>query len=444
MHNDQLTSTALSVKELNLYAKQLLESNLGVVKVHGEISNLSMPRSGHIYFTLKDADSEISCAMFKRYASQHQTLDVLSDGVECCVEGLVSVYMQRGQYQLMAYRVSSYGEGLLKKKYLMLRASLQAQGLFDEKNKKPLPPYPQNIAIVSSPNAAGLQDFLVTIANRYPLCALVIYPAQVQGDQAAKAITHALNQADLADHDVVILCRGGGSLEDLWCFNDEALAHAIFQCNTPVVSAVGHETDWTIADEVADIRAATPTQAALIVAPDGLHVIEKFDNYQQALKQQITSTIVHARLMLQRLMQRLKHPLDKLRVNQLALHSLHTKLHHLIIRHLDQQQQRFDLALQRLDIKLLSNKIHFQQQHLGTFIEKLNHLLPHYLQSKKYLYLRLIDRLSANNPGALLKKGYAVITKKSIRLSSVNEISSGDILRIQLQDGAVNTVVEKE
>ena len=443
MLTDRHTPIVLSVKELNLQAKQLLELNIGVIRVHGEISNLSKPKSGHIYFTLKDADSEIACAMFKRYVDQTQSIDLINNGVECCVEGLVSVYMQRGQYQLMAYRVSSYGEGLLKKQYLLLHAKLKAQGLFDTSKKRPLSPYPQTIAIISSPNAAGLQDFLVTLAQRYPPCSLVIYPAQVQGEQAAVEIIHAVKQADANNHDTIVLCRGGGSIEDLWCFNDENLALALSQCKTPTVSAIGHEIDWTITDEVADVRAATPTQAALLVATDSTQLKEKLNHYQHLLQQKITSYTVKARMQLQSLTQRLKHPLDRLRMNQLALHSLRTKLQHVIIRYLDQQQQRYDLASQKLDTKLLSNQIITYQRLVHVCKERLNKLLQSYLQAKKFVYLRLLDRITANDPKAMLKKGYAVITKKSHRLTSITEVNSGDKLRVQLHDGAFDSEVTK-
>ena len=258
----------LSVTQLNQAVKQSLEIHFKRVTVSGEIANFSRPLSGHMYFTLKDAFSELRCVLFRT----HQNIDyieLLKDGVAVEVIGQITLYAQRGQYQMIASSLRLQGEGLLKQQFQALKVRLESLGLFDPSHKRLLPKYPRNIGIISSPSAAGLEDFLTILKTRYPVCHVRLFASPVQGNHATKPLIHALRQAQTDPSiDVIVFCRGGGSMEDMWCFNDEHLANAIYQCTIPIVSAIGHEKDVTICDLCADVRAATPTNAAMIIAPD--------------------------------------------------------------------------------------------------------------------------------------------------------------------------------
>ncbi len=436
-----LADNILTVSELNYRVKSTLEAQHGMVKVQGEVSNLSTPKSGHIYFTLKDSGAEIACAMFKRYVSLNQEMHLLKEGNACCVEGLITLYPQRGQYQLMVHRVSPHGEGILRKKYLMLHKKLKQQGIFDVIHKKPLPAFPTSVAVVTSPAAAGLQDLLVTLKKRFPFCALTIYPAQVQGDNAAKELSNGVLAADKANHDALILCRGGGSIEDLWCFNDETLAMTIFHANTPIISAVGHETDWTICDEVSDVRAATPTQAALILTPDMQQLHDKLvytkDSMHQKIYDYLNKKHWHYRL----LVQRLRHPLSIINEQQQQILLRTKQLQHAIWRCLDSYQQPLDFYSEKISKPTIIHHIDKKQQQLTNDVSSLNRLYAAYVQTRMYQYLRLRDSLNQLNPKALMQRGFAVISCAEKRLVSAKQASSGSKIKITLHDGSFEATV---
>ena len=260
-------SAPLSVSELNRQARTLLERGLGRVWVEGELSNLARPASGHLYFTLKDAGAQIRCAWF-RQRQRGPTLKLV-DGAKLAAHGQVSLYEARGDYQLIVERLEATGEGELRRRFEELKQKLHAEGLFAEALKRPLPALPRRIGVVTSPSGAAVRDVITVLRRRFPAVPVVIYPSAVQGDAAPWELKAALETAARrAECDVLILARGGGSLEDLWAFNDEALARAIRACPIPVVSAVGHEVDFTIADFVSDLRAPTPSGAAERVVPD--------------------------------------------------------------------------------------------------------------------------------------------------------------------------------
>lgn len=260
----------LTVSDLTYRIKEILEyePELQEVSLQGEVSNCTLHSSGHAYFTLKDEFSQISCVMFKGSITG-KTKEVLKHGARIVVKANVTVYPQRGNYQLLVQEVQAYGLGNLYQQFLMLKEKLQAEGLFDESHKKEIPAYPCTIGIITSPTGAVIKDILHTVQRRYPCVNLVLSPAIVQGEQGASSVMAALqllcNQPGI---DLIIIARGGGSIEDLWCFNDEALAKAVFNCKIPIISAIGHETDFTILDFVADLRAATPTAAAEHAVPD--------------------------------------------------------------------------------------------------------------------------------------------------------------------------------
>ncbi|MDO1445336.1 exodeoxyribonuclease VII large subunit [Rhodocytophaga aerolata] len=260
----------LTVSDLTYRIKEILEyePELQEVSLQGEVSNCTLHSSGHAYFTLKDEYAQISCVMF-RGSITGKTKEILKHGAKIVVKGSVTVYPQRGNYQLLVQEVQAYGVGNLYQQFLMLKDKLQLEGLFDESNKKEIPAYPTTIGLITSPTGAVIKDILHTLQRRYPGIKLVLSPATVQGEQGAASVIAALQLlCKQPAIDVIIIARGGGSIEDLWCFNDESLAKAVYACPIPVISAIGHETDFTILDFVADLRAATPTAAAEHAVPD--------------------------------------------------------------------------------------------------------------------------------------------------------------------------------
>ena len=268
---------SVSVSQLNRQAKTMLEQGIGRVWVEGEISNLVRAASGHMYFKLKDSSAQVSAAWFRQ---RQRGASAIKDGDQVLALGKVSVYEARGDYQLIVEQVEPAGEGLLKRQFEMLKKKLAAEGLFDEGLKRPLPELPERIGVITSPSGAAIRDILTVLRRRFASVPVIIYPSAVQGDAAPAELVKALQTAiDRAECDVLIIGRGGGSIEDLWAFNDERLARAIAASPIPIVSAVGHEIDFTIADFVADVRAPTPSGAAELVVPDGENWLRAINSY---------------------------------------------------------------------------------------------------------------------------------------------------------------------
>lgn len=275
----------LTVSDLTCRIKEVLEyePELQDVTVRGEISNCTLHGSGHAYFTLKDEDAQLSCVMFRRYAETCNR-SVFKHGTRVVAQGSVTVYPQRGNYQLMVTGLRADGEGDLYGEFLRRKEKLLAEGLFDPTHKKPLPPYPRTVGVITSPTGAVIQDVLRTLQRRFPAADVLLAPSLVQGEAAPASVMLALEGlVRRGGVDLVIIARGGGSAEDLWCFNDESLARAVFACPLPVVSAIGHETDFTILDFVADVRAATPTAAAELAAPDRLDLLAALAGARQGM-----------------------------------------------------------------------------------------------------------------------------------------------------------------
>jgi len=268
-HSSEFTHQAYSVSDLNAYIRALLESNENLMDIWvvGEVSNLSKPRSGHIYFTLKDMDASVRCVIWRVHANR--LAGAFSDGMRVEVHGYVSVYEGGGQYQLYVDGIRAVGEGRLYQEFLLLKDKLTTEGIFEDNRKRPIPPQPKLIGIVTSPTAAALQDMLKSLLNRFPMVEVVLSPASVQGEAAPAEIVKALERLNKLIHpDVILIGRGGGSLEDLWAFNDEQVVRAVAASEAPVISGVGHETDFTLTDFAADLRAPTPTGAAVMAVPD--------------------------------------------------------------------------------------------------------------------------------------------------------------------------------
>jgi exodeoxyribonuclease VII large subunit len=393
-----------TVSELTLYIKDLLESEPGLrdVRVRGEISNLTRASSGHLYFTLKDAEASITCVMWRAAADRLTWRP--EHGAAALARGHVSVYPPRGSYQLYVDELHPAGWGDLHVRFEQLRDRLKAEGLFDVERKQPLPGFPGVLGVVTSPQAAALRDVLNVLSRRYPLAQVLLAPTLVQGDQAPPQIVAALQSLDARDDvDLVLLVRGGGSLEELWAFNDERVARAIAACRHPVVSGVGHETDFTIADFVADLRAPTPSAAAELAVPD-----------QAELRQQIGGWVDRLAASLERRVGQMRQALDG--------------------------QQR---TLQRLSPQAQVNTL---RQQVDDLTRQASRALAHRLDMDRSGLVGLEARLAALSPLATLERGYAVVRREDTGdvIRSVEQVTAGDALAIRVYDGEFSAVTRSE
>lgn len=399
--NSNLQPKFISVSQLNFYIKSLVEGddNLRYVFVTGEISNLTDHyASGHIYLSLKDDKAVVKAVMF---ASSARNLKFRpQNGMKVIVRGRVSVYEPSGQYQLYIEDMQPDGVGALSIAYEQLKAKLEAEGLFDNKYKKPLPKYPKLITIITSPTGAALQDILNILKNRWPFAEVEIKPVLVQGDNAPAMLTKAILDADKANvSDVIIIGRGGGSIEDLWAFNSEALARAIFDCKIPVISSVGHETDFTICDFVSDMRAPTPTAAAVLATPDREAELDNLIKQGQYLS--------------------------------------------VLGENLIQSKQKilsdFSNVLAQTDPNIEFNN---KKEVFLRIKDRLIFAGEKILSEQKAMNDELKLRLFSLDPQAILSRGYSVITAGEKTVSSVSQIKSGDNINIILSDGEVNATID--
>jgi exodeoxyribonuclease VII large subunit len=396
-------SESWSVTDLTRYMKDLLESdhNLVDVWVRGEISNLSRPRSGHLYFTIKDQNASLRCVMWRNTALRLMALP--RDGDEVEVHGGIGIYEAGGQYQLYADQIRSLGEGALYQEFLRLKAKLDAEGLFDEGRKRPIPLLPSKIGIVTSPTGAALRDILNTIGRRFPLVEVTLAPTVVQGIEAPAGIVHGIDVLNQITHpDVILVARGGGSIEDLWAFNEEIVARAIADSHAPVISGVGHQTDFTITDFVADMRAPTPTAAAELATPDRSDLKLSITEYSQQLGRLILSLATGYRFSLGDLERRLSQysPVTRIR----------------------RDRQRID--------------------ELGY---RSGNALSHILRLQRTRLAGMDQRLVSLNPRSILGRGYAVVSQPDgTVVRCVNQTHPGDHLDVRVSDGVFSAEVLKD
>jgi exodeoxyribonuclease VII large subunit len=435
----------LSVSDLNRAARGLLEGGFPLLWVEGEISNLARPASGHLYFSLKDPQAQVRCALFK---NRGQLLRFKpADGMKVLVRGRVSLYEPRGDYQFIAEHMEDAGHGALKRAFEELKAKLAAEGLFDPARKRPVPEIPRRIGVITSPSGAALHDILNVIRRRYPLARVVLYPTPVQGEGAAAKIAAMIATASThADCDVLILARGGGSLEDLWAFNEEPVARAISACRIPLVSGVGHEIDFTIADFVADLRAPTPTGAAELVTPD-------LSEWQRRLTQRV-ERLHHSQLrLLQGLHRRLDwcderlqqlHPARMLRDRSQRLDELQMRLGRYVRSHLRHERTRLNglqaalyahspmQQLRRASDRLTALDVHLR----GAARAQMSHMA-----NRLALSMRALDAVS---PLATLDRGYAIVgdAASGTTLSHVSALRPGQTVRTRLADGSFTAEVK--
>ena len=429
--------TAFTVSQLNRQIQQLLEASLPWILVEGEISNLAKPGSGHWYFSLKDDKAQIRCAMFKGKNAAVRFKP--KDGDMVRLRARVTFYGPRGDCQLSVEGMESAGEGALQQAFERLKNNLQAEGLFAPEHKKPLPTKPERVAIITSPVGAAVRDMIIAFRRRFPLTELTILPSLVQGQDAAKNILRQLQRADGSGHfDAIILGRGGGSLEDLWSFNDETLARAIFAAQTPIVSAVGHETDFTIADFVADVRAATPTAAAELLSPDRNQLIRQIEQQEKQLVRRMSRILEQSQQQLDFMTKRIRHPKERIEQQQNQLEQLKRRLQQSMQRKvLEQQTQTANLA-QRLERNNPTRRIDQDRQKLKDMDARLTRALSNTLTNKQTAFARIIDKLNLVSPLNTLSRGYAIASKDRQVIRSVKDVKNGDAISVRVQDGVIS------
>ena len=388
-----------SVSDVNRYLKDLLarEPLLSGLSVRGEISNFKQYPSGHCYFTLKDANSALKCVMFRSRAQYLRFLP--QNGMQVVAGGTISVYERDGVYQLYVDSLMPEGTGDLALAFEQLKKKLSAEGLFDQSRKQPLPAFPKKIGVVTSPAGAVLRDIYRVSKRRWPAVQLVLYPVQVQGEGAAEQIARGIDFfAEEYAVDVIIAGRGGGSMEDLWAFNEEPVVRAIAACPVPLISAVGHETDFTLADFAADVRAATPSQAAELAVPDRAEVKRQVEHLTGQLTRQMR-------------------------------------------REIDLRRQRLDHVLQSRVMRQPQSMLAERRQRLDFLLAGLQNTAKQELQNKSHGLKLLLNRLAAINPAAVLGRGYGIVTKQDKLVSSINAVEIDDEIQLSLTDGSLKARV---
>ena len=451
--NDDITDNKeikiISVTELNKLAKSLLENGIPKLWIEGEISNLARPASGHIYFSLKDETSQIRCAWFK----QRQSINAndISNGMKMLALGKISLYQPRGEYQFIIEKMETAGEGDLKRKYEELKQKLFNEGLFDRERKLEIPKLPKKIGVVTSPSGAAIRDVLSILNRRFPLLPIVIFPITVQGDNAAPDIENALKKANLrADCDVLILTRGGGSLEDLWAFNEEIVARAIHASEIPIISAIGHETDTTIADFVSDIRAPTPSGAAEIVTPDQNELLKLLETLIERIENETNQYINSKSQSMDWLSKRLSQSSPIMIVRRQIEISVNSRklLFSSIGRNLSLQTKAVDnlkFRLNSISPKLKIQKTIFHLSEVQLKITTSTKSTVTRLNSRLTTLGKTLDSLS---PLKTLDRGYAVArdskTKKIISNSERVSINSQIDIKLAKGEIAAKVVERKE
>ena len=444
--SDATQGEVYSVTRLNREVRRLLESGFARVLVEGEISNLARPPSGHLYFSLKDAGAQVSCALFRNRATRLGFKP--ENGVQVLAHAQVSLYEARGNYQLIVDHLEEAGDGALRRAYEELKQRLHAEGLFDETRKQPLPAWPRRIGVITSPSGAAIRDVLTVLGRRFPAIPVIIYPTLVQGEAAAAQIVRALQTAQQrAECDVLLLTRGGGSLEDLWPFNEESVARAVYDCELPVVSAVGHEIDVVISDFVADRRAATPSAAAELLSPDRTQVTAQFAGLQAQLVSRLRQALTRRSERLDWLVRRARQCAPARRLQQQA-------------QRLDELQQRLErawrnnLAQRRSAVLTLSARLRQQTptaqlQRLRTYTaqlaQRLKYCISIQLSVRREKLAGAVRALDAISPLATLQRGYSITLSASTGkvLHQAADTTVGELLETRLARGRVISQVRE-
>ncbi len=430
----------LTVSELNRMARRALESALPLLWVEGEVSNFTRAASGHWYFSLKDATAQVRCAMFRGRNQFADFTPANGDHVE--IRALPSLYEARGEFQLGAEAIRRAGAGRLYEAFLKLKAKLEAEGLFDPAKKRALPRFPHRLGIVTSPQAAALHDVLTALARRMPGLPVILYPTPVQGTGAGAQIAAAIRTAGArAECDVLLVCRGGGSLEDLWAFNDEAVARAIAACPMPVVSGVGHETDFTLADFAADLRAPTPTAAAELASPVRAELLLHLGHLARRLQHQLTRRQQTEMQRLDYLARRLVHPAEQLRRRKTELNQLAQRLRHASGTRLTTEQLHIARLSQRLVTPI--HVVRREQQRLDALGLRTRRAAEGGFGQRRLTLERFSSSLAHLNPEGVLARGYSIVQlDNGAVVQDAATLNSGDSVGIRFHRGRARAKVE--
>ena len=415
----------ITISDLNRYikAKFDIDSNLNNVYLKGEISNFKHHTRGHFYFTLKDENSRLSAVMFNFNASKVNFKP--EDGMKVLVSGRISVYEATGSYQIYVNTMEMDGIGNLYLEFEKLKKKLASEGLFNPEHKKAIPKYPKTIGIITAPTGAAIRDILSTIKRRYPIAKTILFPALVQGEGAKESVTKQLKKAQEYDLDVIICGRGGGSIEDLWCFNEEVVARAIYDSKIPVISAVGHEIDFTIADYVADLRAPTPTGAAEMAVPNLVDLKSLIDQYKIRANEAVTNIIKKNRIKLESLQNSfvLKNPLSLYEIKEQKLDSYIDYLNQYMTNKLNHAKLMYE--------KVINNKILISPQSM--------------FDKKKHQYELLLKTIEVLNPMKLLSSGYSIVKSNGKVIKNSHDVNLEDVVNIELSEGKLKcSVIGKE
>jgi exodeoxyribonuclease VII large subunit len=434
----------ISVTRLNRLARQVLESEIGQVWVSGELSNFVAASSGHWYFTLKDSKAQIKTAMFK--GANRGVKFSPKAGDKVVIRGSLSLYEARGDYQLIGEHMEPEGLGQLKQAYEALKAKLSAEGLFAMEAKQALPTSVKRLGVVTSPTGAAIHDILNVLKRRNPSIEVIIYPSLVQGATAARSIAEQIHIANIRDEvDLLIVGRGGGSLEDLWAFNEEIVAYAISKSSLPIVSAVGHEVDVTIADYVADMRAPTPSAAAELVSTDKSQLERHIQQQQHRLSQVFEQHLKRIQYKLHLIESRLSnvHPAAQIRQANQHTDNLTMRLSQAINAKLNDAQGIITNATLRLQHASPINAIKDKKQHLQKVSEKLNSIQQRQLSDKRYQLQRIADILNSVSPLSTLSRGYSIAFKNDKVVRSVSQLEKGDVIETRISDGSVIAKIQE-
>jgi exodeoxyribonuclease VII large subunit len=439
------TEEIYTVSRLNREVRFTLENHFPLLWVEGEISNFSAPHSGHWYFSLKDTTAQVRCAMFR---PQNRRLNFTpKEGMHVILKARISLYEGRGDFQLLVEHIEDAGVGKLQKAFEALKKKLAEAGLFSNTHKKPIPLFPNCIGVITSPTGAAIKDIISVLKRRFSSAPIIIYPTLVQGELAAANIVNALQIANQRQEcDVIILARGGGSLEDLWPFNEENVAHAIFNSTIPIISGVGHEIDYTIADFVADIRAPTPSVAAEIATPDINKLVESLAYHQTHLLRLIKQTIISLQqkiswaqkhLQQQHPKRRLAEQQQRLDYCEMALVQLQNKLLHKLTAHTQNLKEKLFANTPKHLIRDFNHRMETVKTHLQTTI-----LIK--LKTYRQIFDNTATQLHTLSPLTTLQRGFAIVTSEKLDkvVSSYKEVHMGDKVHIRLSEGKLNCIVQ--
>ncbi|AMG05493.1 exodeoxyribonuclease VII large subunit [Vibrio parahaemolyticus] len=432
-----------TVSRLNAEVRLLLENEMGIVWLVGEISNFSAPVSGHWYLTLKDSRAQVKCAMFR--GNNRRVTFKPANGNQVLVKARLSLYEPRGDYQLIIESMQPEGDGRLQQEFEELKMKLAAEGLFAQTNKLPLPEHPKRVGIITSKTGAALYDILDVLKRRDPSLPVVIYPTMVQGDDAAIQIAQAIGRANSRNEcDVLIVGRGGGSLEDLWCFNNEILARTIAASQIPIISAVGHEVDMTIADFVADVRAPTPSAAAELVSRDNSHKDQSLVAKQHKLASAMRYYLAQQKQQSAQLLHRLErqHPSYQLQRQSQQLDELDMRLRRAMQRFIDTRQQAVERKHHRLQLNSPIKHLTQQKSRLERVEHKLLDAMDRKLLTMRHQLAIAAEKLDTVSPLATLKRGYSITqTDQGKVVTSADDVKTGDLLVTRLANGEIHSTV---